>query len=122
MGPVIKALLVEDDADTLSLLVYYFTIEGFQVICAEDGQEGLRKAFIEKPDLIFTDICMPNLDGIELISLLRKHPDFQETKIVAYSTLENEMASQALQVGADLVVDKLMPLDLISQAVKDLLK
>jgi CheY-like chemotaxis protein len=92
------------------------------VISAQDGQDGLRKAFIEKPDLIFTDICMPNLDGIELITRLRKHADFQETKIVVYSTLDNKIASQAIQIGADLVVDKLMPLDLLSQAVKELFR
>jgi two-component system, OmpR family, alkaline phosphatase synthesis response regulator PhoP len=122
MGPVVKALLIEDNPDTLDLLVFYFTTEGFQVICAQDGEEGLRKAFIEKPDLIFTDICMPKLDGIELITQLRKHADFQETKIVVYSTLDNKIAAQAIQIGADLVVDKLMPLDLLSQAVKELFK
>jgi two-component system alkaline phosphatase synthesis response regulator PhoP len=122
MGPVVKALLIEDNPDTLDLLVFYFTTEGFQVISAQDGQDGLRKAFIEKPDLIFTDICMPNLDGIELITRLRKHADFQETKIVVYSTLDNKIASQAIQIGADLVVDKLMPLDLLSQAVKELFR
>jgi two-component system, OmpR family, alkaline phosphatase synthesis response regulator PhoP len=122
MGHVVKVLLVEDNPDTLNLLVFYFSAQGFHVIRAENGEEGLHKAHTEKPDLIFTDICMPNLDGIELITRLRKHPDFQDTKIVAYSTLESNIASQATQAGADLVLDKLMPLDLISEAVKDLLK
>lgn len=120
MGFVVKTLLVEDNPDTLNMLVFYFTIEGFQVISAEDGEEGLQKALIEKPDLIFTDICMPKLDGIELITQLREHPEFQSTKIVVYSALGHKRAYQAMQVGADLVVDKLMPLDLVSKAVKDL--
>lgn len=67
-----KILIVDDDKDFLSILKTKFTIEGFVVVTAEDGQEGLSAAEKEKPDLIITDVLMPIMDGIEMAKKIRE--------------------------------------------------
>ncbi|HYJ46376.1 MAG TPA: response regulator, partial [Pyrinomonadaceae bacterium] len=61
-----KILVVEDNLDTRELIHLYLTGEGFNVITAADGREGLYLARAEKPNLIITDLNMPHLDGIAL--------------------------------------------------------
>lgn len=67
-----KILVVEDDADFLSILQTKLSSEGFLVVVARDGQEGLAATEKEKPDLIFTDILMPVLDGIQMAQKIRQ--------------------------------------------------
>ena len=69
-----KLLLIEDDSllrvTTLDLL----QIEDFEVIVAENGAEGLRLACEQQPDLIISDIVMPEMDGYQVLSALRQEP------------------------------------------------
>jgi DNA-binding response OmpR family regulator len=67
-----KILIVEDDKDFLFILKTKFTSEGFSVVTAEDGEEGLAAAEREKPDLIIADILMPKMDGIEMAKKIRE--------------------------------------------------
>ncbi len=67
-----KILIVEDDIDYLILLQKKFEMEGFSVVTAKDGKEGLVVAEREKPDLIILDILMPKLDGISMAERLRE--------------------------------------------------
>ncbi|HVG21667.1 MAG TPA: response regulator [Blastocatellia bacterium] len=62
-----KILIVEDTLDTRELLHLYLTSEGFSVATASDGREGLYMARAESPDLIITDINMPEMDGISMV-------------------------------------------------------
>ncbi|HSL92486.1 MAG TPA: response regulator, partial [Candidatus Limnocylindrales bacterium] len=59
-------LIVEDEKEIRDLLVHYLRKEGFQPLVAHDGEEGLSKARVEKPDLILLDILLPKMDGLEL--------------------------------------------------------
>lgn len=68
-----KILIVEDDKDFLFILQVNFRNEGFFVITAKDGQEGLDLAAKEKPDLILLDILMPKMDGIEVAKQIKKN-------------------------------------------------
>lgn len=61
-----KILIVEDDKDFLSILKIKFESEGFSVITAKDGQEGVSLAEKENPDLILSDVLMTGMDGIEM--------------------------------------------------------
>jgi len=67
-----KILIVEDDEDFLSILNTKFTAEGFSVVTAKDGEEGIRVAEKEKPDLIFTDVLMPKMSGIEMAKKIKE--------------------------------------------------
>jgi DNA-binding response OmpR family regulator len=72
MSKTNKILIVEDDEDFLSILKTKFTAEGFSVVTAKDGEEGIRVAEKEKPDLIFTDVLMPKMDGITMAKKLKE--------------------------------------------------
>lgn len=61
-----KILIVEDDEDFSYILQKKFTMEGFLIATAKDGQEGILAAGKEKPDLILSDVLMPKVDGVEM--------------------------------------------------------
>ena len=78
-----KVLIVEDDKDFLSILKTKFTGEGFSVVTAEDGQEGINAVKEEKPDLIFSDVLMPGMDGIEMAKKIR---EFDKNVLIVFLT------------------------------------
>ncbi|MCI0542742.1 response regulator [bacterium] len=67
-----KILIVEDEVSLRTPLSKTLTDEGFQVFQAENGDEGLKMAFQEHPDLILLDVFMPKMGGLEMLDLLRK--------------------------------------------------
>ncbi len=78
-----KILIVDDDNDFRSMLAELLSRAAYTVIESKDGLEGLKIAGLESPDLIITDIIMPNQDGIGIImSLTKKVPGI---KIIAIS-------------------------------------
>ena len=81
----LKILVVDDKWENRSVIVKLLEPLGFILYEAQNGEEGLRQAIEIKPDLIFTDLVMPVLDGFELTRLLRKLPEFQTIPIIAAS-------------------------------------
>jgi DNA-binding response OmpR family regulator len=96
-----KILVVEDNTDTLELLNIYFTNAGFTVETATDGSEGLHKAQTEKPDLIITDLAMPNVDGTEMIRQLRLEPETAATPVLVFTAHGSVSPETVRQAGAD---------------------
>ena len=78
-----KILVIDDDDDFRSMLCDLLKRSAYTVFESTDGQEGLKMNKIEKPDLIITDIVMPNQDGIETV--IRLHKEYPEIKIIAVS-------------------------------------
>ena len=70
-----KVLLVDDEEDILTMLQSRLTTEGYSVLTARDGVEGLSVAKTWKPDLIILDILMPKMDGTEMSGVLKENPD-----------------------------------------------
>jgi CheY-like chemotaxis protein len=106
-----KILIVEDQSDALDMLALLFRHEGYQVITATDGQQGFDSACKEQPDLILTDLMMPNLDGIDMIHLLRNEPQFQKVPIIVMTAYGEIKAQKALDAGANEAVHKPIPFD-----------
>lgn len=67
-----KILIVEDDEDFLSILKIKFSAEGFNVVTAENGEEGVSVAEQEKPDLILADVLMPKMDGVAMAKKIKE--------------------------------------------------
>lgn len=67
-----KILVVEDEVAYLNLLQAELVKSGYEVMVAHDGEEGLKLALGSKPDLILLDIVMPKVDGLKMLSELRK--------------------------------------------------
>jgi DNA-binding response OmpR family regulator len=80
-----KILIVDDEAPILNGISDKFTHEGFSVLKAIDGQEGLDKALAEHPDMILLDSLMPNTDGFYLLENLRKDDWGRGAKVIMWS-------------------------------------
>jgi DNA-binding response OmpR family regulator len=83
-----KILLVEDEFACIKLLHDRLTGNGFKVVDAEDGKKGLEMAKKEKPDLILLDIKMPKMDGMTMLSLLRKENYGKKPKVIILTNLD----------------------------------
>lgn len=119
----IKILLVDDEQDILEFLGYALKKEGFTIFTALNGNDAIAKAKKENPDLIILDIMMPEMDGIETCSEIRKIPALKNV-LIAFLTARNEDYSQiaGFDVGADDYITKpLRPRVLISR-IKALLR
>lgn len=98
----LKVLVVDDEADILDLLEYNLQKEGYEVLRAMDGEEALRKARVEKPDMILLDIMMPKLDGIEACRKIREMKGLENTYIVFLTARAEEYSELAgFEAGAD---------------------
>lgn len=89
-----KILLVDDDANTRGMYAEVFKVSGFETMEAEDGVDGLDKATKNMPDVIFTGIVMPRMDGFEMIEALKKNIMTCNVPVVISSHLGRETDRQ----------------------------
>jgi type IV pilus assembly protein PilB len=96
-------VLVVEDSPTISAVVKYFLeLEGFEVLMAADGQVGLETALRERPDVIVSDVMMPNMGGVEMVKALRADARTAQVRILmltSESSVESE--TEGLEAGAD---------------------
>jgi len=96
-----KILLVEDDENTRAIYLGVLQAKGFEVIEAVDGTDGLEKAITENPDLIFTGIEMPKMDGFKMFEELKKNPNTSQIPVAISSHMgREEDQKKAIQIGA----------------------
>jgi two-component system alkaline phosphatase synthesis response regulator PhoP len=94
-----KVLVVDDEQSIIDLVTAYLHREGYEVYAAMDGPAGLKAARVFKPDLIVLDIMLPGMDGIELLSQLRRESDVYVIMLTAKSEETDKIVG--LSVGAD---------------------
>ena len=81
-----KVLVIDDSSTIRRTAQIFLTQAGCQVMLAEDGFDALAKVGDLKPDLVFCDILMPNLDGYQTCSLIKKSPKFHATPVIMLSS------------------------------------
>ncbi|MFA9406935.1 MAG: response regulator transcription factor [Anaerolineales bacterium] len=94
-----KILVVDDEQSILDLVTAYLENEGYEYRTAMDGRAGLKAARVFKPDIIVLDIMLPEMDGIELLTELRRESDAYVIMLTAKSEEIDKIVS--LSVGAD---------------------
>ncbi len=95
-------LIIDDAGDLREIYARKFKQEGFEVLEARDGLEGLNVAFDKKPDLVITGIMMPRVDGFEVINTLKKDAQMKNTPVLVFSHLgRQEDIDKALSLGVD---------------------
>ena len=120
----VKILLVDDSPSILRVHKLKLSLDGYQVITAKDGQEGLQKVESEKPSLIILDLQMPNVDGFEMLGELNKNYNFKKiTSIVLSDFDQPAVIEKCLRLGANeyLVKSQVMPEE-VSAAVGRIIK
>jgi len=120
----LSVLVVDDDPVILRLLQVNFELEGIGVVLAVDGEEGLKLAQSDPPDLVISDIMMPKVNGLELLAALRSSPDTASLPVILLSAKAQVADVQrGLELGADDYITKPFdPLELIDRVYKVLAK
>lgn len=118
-----SVLLVEDDPDLHKVVALYLTRRGLHVLHAPDGKRALEQAVQHQPDVIITDLFMPDMGGGDLVEALRKVPELAHTPfIVTSAAFFNERDASSFkrryQVGA--VFQKPVPLQKLAETALQL--
>jgi two-component system chemotaxis response regulator CheY len=116
-----KILIVEDSAQVREMLAVALKDAGFSVVTADDGYAGLACAWRERPDLILTDIEMPNLDGICMIERLRQEAELRSIPVLVLSSVHAGRLAQAVAAGASSVMQKPVRLAQLIDTIKQTL-
>lgn len=116
--PLPLVLLADEDARILELLAFAFKANHFRVSVTQDGDEALRRAQSEHPDLVVADVRLPKRGGLELCDLLRRDPEHGDVPVLLLSTAnDTESRVEALAHGADGFISKpFSPKELIARA------
>jgi two-component system phosphate regulon response regulator PhoB len=97
-----KILIIEDETDIIELVRFNLVREGFAVDSAESGEEGLKRAKANVPDLILLDLMLPGIDGFEVCKSLRIDPKTRHVPIIMLTAKDHDTdVISGLEVGAD---------------------
>lgn len=117
-----KILIIEDSALNRKILEDALSGKGYQVLCAEDGREGMERLNKESPDLVLMDVVMPNMNGWETCKHIRAAAKVQATPIIIMTSKNTPQDMlQAFEVGADEFLDKPVNLEELYETVDRLL-
>ena len=109
-------LVVDDDPVIQTLLQVNFEMEGYHVITAGDGEEGLARARADQPDIVLLDVMMPKMDGLQVATALRVDP---ETRAIPILLLSAKAQAADVQAGKDVADDYITkpfdPLELLDR-------
>jgi DNA-binding response OmpR family regulator len=119
-----KRILIVDDVESIVMTVKIFLERhGYEVITANDGQEGFEKAKTEKPDLIILDLMLPRMHGYKVCGLLKKDTMYAKTPIILYTAkAQEEDVKLGQEVGADAYIIKPFEPETLLAKIKELLK
>ena len=102
-----KILIVDDEEDIAFSMARRLTAAGYEVICAEDGVEGLKRAQTEGPDLIVLDLMLPKMDGYKVCRLLKFDERYKRIPILMLSARgQQEDIALGRETGAEAYLTK----------------
>ena len=112
-------LVIEDDLDVLSVIMKHLNFQGYEIIVATDGMEGLKRLESGGYDLVITDIVMPYVSGVGVISALKeKRPHIP---VIAITGFGEEPKEAALEKKVDMVIAKPVKITLLKDYISKLL-
>lgn len=118
-----RILLVDDEVDILEFLSYNLIKEGFEVVTACDGRDGVAKAMEFKPHLIILDVMMPEMDGFEACKQIRSMDEIKDTLILFLTALASDNSQiEGFNIGADDYITKPIRVQVLISRIKAMLK
>lgn len=118
-----KILVIEDERSLVEVLTYNLSREGFEVVSATDGQDGLRRAQRDLPDLVILDLMLPVIDGLHVCRQLRADPKTQDLRILMLTARSEEIDEiVGFNMGADDYVTKPFKVKPLIHRIKALLR
>lgn len=118
-----KLLIIEDERSLQEVLTYNLEKEGFEVVVAADGHDGLRRVQTFQPDLVILDLMLPVIDGLEVCRQIRSDPRTQATRILMLTARSEEVDEiVGFNMGADDYVTKPFKIKPLIHRIKALLR
>lgn len=117
-----RLLIIDDAEEILTALTHFFAQKEYEVVSAANGLDGLKLIEAEEAafDLVITDLVLPNISGVAIISIVKKK--FPDTPVIAITGWGEHPESLAKEARADYVLEKPFKLQELEQLVKKLLK
>jgi CheY-like chemotaxis protein len=116
-----KILVIEDNRDSRDILAKLLRMSGYDVMSANDGEAGLAAALQQNPDLIITDIHMPNMNGIEFVQRIRNDQALDRVPVLVVTAFGSQVAREAVNAGADAAAEKPFDFDRFLLTVEELI-
>jgi DNA-binding response OmpR family regulator len=117
-----RILVVDDVASVVMTIKKFLERHCYEVITANDGQEGLEKARTEEPDLIILDLMLPKMDGYKVCGLLKKDTRYAKTPIILFTAAaQEESIKLGQEVGADAYINKPFEPKLLLSKIEELI-
>ncbi len=116
-----KILVVEDDKFLAGMYNTKLDLEGFSVIVANDGEEGLRLAESENPTIILLDIILPKMSGFDVLKSLKKNEQTKKIPVILLTNLgQRDDVNKGLELGAEdyLIKAHFMPSEVVEKIKK----
>jgi two-component system phosphate regulon response regulator PhoB len=118
-----KLLIIEDERSLQEVLTYNLEKEGFEVVVAADGHDGLRRVQSMQPDLVILDLMLPVIDGLEVCRQIRSDPRTQATRVLMLTARSEEVDEiVGFNMGADDYVTKPFKIKPLIHRIKALLR
>ena len=112
-------LVIEDDLDVLSVIMKHLNFQGYEIIVATDGMEGLKRLESGGYDLVITDIVMPYVSGVGVVTALKKK--WPDIPVIAITGFGKEPEAAAMEKQADLVLAKPVKMAELVKQIEELL-
>jgi len=115
-----KILIIEDEIALRSALSVKLKKEGFEVLEAQNGQEGLDLAVTQKPDLVLLDIIMPGMNGLDVLKDMKSNAGLVNVPVIVLTNLPEESAKEKVKElgGTEYLVKSNMPLEELVAKIK----
>lgn len=117
-----KILVVDDELDVQNILLFRLEINGYLVIAASDGEDGLERIKKDNPSLVLLDLMLPKINGFEVCRMLKFDDKYKNMPIIILSALDKEEdRKKAMESGADAYFLKPFDLEELLTKIKILL-
>jgi two-component system alkaline phosphatase synthesis response regulator PhoP len=112
----LKVLVCDDERHIVRLIQVNLERQGYQVVTAFDGKEGLEKIRSEKPNLVVLDVMMPYMDGFEVLKAIRREPETENLPVIMLTAkAQDKDVFEGYHYGADMYLTKpFNPMELVT--------
>ncbi len=117
-NPEKTILIIDDDLQLQSMLNLALGDAGFSVEAAYDGEEGLEKLVTVRPDLVISDIMMPNMDGVEMFRQISERLQDSGTPIIIMTALNRKPWFHELEAEGAVILQKPFKIDLLMNLIQ----
>ncbi len=113
-----KILVIDDDITSLDIVSYLFEKKGYEVERCADGFSAIESIQEIEPDILIVDLMMPNINGVETVTRIRRDLKIEDTPIIAFTAVDDpNLHQQAVDAGCNEVLTKPCPAEKLIRVI-----